>query len=85
MPDTAGQCCGSGSGAFLTDESRSGKKSESGMKISYHIFKSLAILLSDKYSKFFVADPDPGSLWPWIWDVKIRIWDKNPGSVTNAP
>jgi hypothetical protein len=61
-----------------------GKKSrsESGMTIPDHNFKSLKTIVWVKILKFFNADPDPGILDPGSGMGKIRIRDKHPDPKT---
>ncbi len=59
------QCCGSGSGAFLTPGSRMNKNQDpgsgSGMNILDHISESLETIFWVKMLKFFDADAVPVS------------------------
>ncbi len=65
------------------------KKSRSGsrMNIPDHISESLETIFWVKILKFFDADTDPESFWPWIRNGKTRSWiqDKHPGSATLTP
>jgi hypothetical protein len=57
----------------------------SGMNIPDHIASSLATIFQVKILKFFDANANPGSgnlFDPGIWDGKIRIRDKHPGSAS---
>jgi hypothetical protein len=56
----------------------------SGMSIPDNFSERLETVFRVKNTKFFDADPDPGSgtFSPWIRDGKNRIWDKHPGYAT---
>ncbi len=79
---------GSVSATFLTLVSgiRNNKKIWNGINIPVHISEGLVTIFELKILKFFVADPDPGSV-PFqtlsgIREGKIRIRDKRFGSAT---
>ncbi len=52
----------------------------SGMNRADHISGSLETIFWVRILKFFDADPDPGSFWPWIRDAKSS--DLGSGSAT---
>ncbi len=52
--------------------------SDSGMNKGIIFLKARNKFFGLKILKFFDADPDSGSFWPWIRDGNIRIRDNSP-------